>query len=132
MMLLIEVWSKCITNSDRMNLVETVKNFANRDVFGTEHSRSQWKLPINKELEIEAVSFTAWRVRKVMAKLSDLAAILFQGMDDTRLQQWQEMLSMYVHAIKLAFQHDDFGDDEIEEFQDLIDEWYYLYVEMLG
>jgi hypothetical protein len=132
MMLLLELWSKCVTNSDRMDLVETVENFVNRGVFGTEQSRPQWKLPINKESEIEAVSFTAWRVRKVMAKLSDLAAILFRGMDDTRLQQWQEMLSMYVHAIKLAFQHDDFGDDEIEEFQDLIDEWYYLYVEMLG
>jgi hypothetical protein len=85
MMLLLELWLKCITNSDRMDLVETVKNFANRDVFGTEHSRSQWKLPINKESGMQAVSFMDWHVRKVMAKLSDLVAILFWDMDDARL-----------------------------------------------
>jgi hypothetical protein len=132
MMLLIEVWSKCITNSDRIDLIKTVENFVNRGVFGTENSRSQWKLPINKESEKEAVSFTAWCVRKVKAKLGELAEILFQDMDNVKLRQWQEMLSKYLHVIKLAFQHEDFGNEEIKEFQDLVNEWFYLYVELLG
>jgi hypothetical protein len=93
MMLLIELWSKCVSNPDRMDLVETFENFINRGVFGTEQSRSQWKLPIKKELEIEAVSFTAWHGRKVRSKLSNLAKILFQDMDNIGLRQWQVMLS---------------------------------------
>lgn len=122
MMLLLEKWSRCTRNSERICLVNTVENFINRRVFGTEDSQSQWKLPINKESELESVSFTAWRVRKLLEKLSDLSQMLFQNMDDTRLRQWQEMLSKYLQVIKLAFQHEDFSDDEIEEFQDLVDE----------
>jgi hypothetical protein len=132
MMLLLEVWCNCVTHADRMSLIETVENFVNRGVFGTEQSRSQWKLPVNKEKELEQVSFTAWRVRKLMDKLCDLAAVLFQDMNDECLRQWQEMLQKYLHVIWLAFQHDNFRDEEIEEFQELIDEWYYLYIELLG
>jgi hypothetical protein len=32
------------------------------------------------------------------------------------------MLSKYLEVIKLAFQHEDFGNDEIEVYQDLVDE----------
>ena len=42
------------------------------------------------------------------------------------------MLGKYLHLIQLAFQEEDFGDEEIEEFQDLIDEWFFQYVEMFG
>ncbi len=38
----------------------------------------------------------------------------------------------YLEVIKLAFQYDDFGDEYVEMFQDLVDEWFYLYVELLG
>jgi hypothetical protein len=42
------------------------------------------------------------------------------------------VLSKYLEVIKIAFLHEDFSDDEIEIFQDLVDEWFYLYVELLG
>jgi hypothetical protein len=45
-----------------------------------EDSRSQWKLPVTNESELDAVTFTAWRARKVLAK--------------------QQMLIKYVNAIK--------------------------------
>jgi hypothetical protein len=132
MMLLLELWCKCTTNAEREELIETVENFINRGIFGTEESRAQWKLPLNSDSELETVSFSAWRVKKVMAKLSDLAEILFRDMDVTRLREWQHMLSKYLNVIRLAFQHEDFGPDEVEEFQDLVDEWFFLYVELLG
>ncbi len=132
MMLLLEAWTQCNSPSDKSELVETVENFINTGVFGTEESRSQWKLPINKESELESVSFTAWRVKKILLKLSDLAQTLFHNNDQHRLRQWQEMLSKYLQVMKLAFQHEDFGNEEIEEFQDLVDEWFYLYVGLLG
>ncbi len=31
-----------------------------------------------------------------------------------------------------AFQHDDFSDEDIEEFHDVIDIWYFQYIELLG
>ena len=88
MMMLLELWAKCSTNSEREELIATVENFINRGIFGMEQSRSQWKLPINDDSELESVSFTAWRVKKIMAKLSELAEILFHDMDITCLKEW--------------------------------------------
>jgi hypothetical protein len=64
MMALLEAWNKCGSNADHMLLIETVENFVNTGVFGTLESKAQRKIPINKENEIEAVSFTAWQVKK--------------------------------------------------------------------
>jgi hypothetical protein len=41
-------------------------------------------------------------------------------------------LLKYVNAIRVAFQHEDFTDEEVEVFQDYIDEWYYEYIELVG
>ncbi len=88
MMMLLEFWAKCKTNSKREELIATVENFINRGIFGTKQSRSQWKLPINEESKLETVSFSAWRVKKIMAKLSELGEILFHDMDITCLKEW--------------------------------------------
>jgi hypothetical protein len=77
-------------------------------------------LPINEESELDTVSFSAWQVKKIMAKLSELADILFHGMDITHLREWQHMLLKYLNVIKRDLE--DFGADEVDEFQDLVDE----------
>lgn len=30
------------------------------------------------------------------------------------------------------FKHEDFSDEDIKEFQDVVDDWYYNYIELLG
>jgi hypothetical protein len=38
------------------------------------------------------------------------------------------MLAKYLEVLKLAFQHEEFEDpEEIELFQDVVDEWFYLF-----
>ena len=65
--------------------------------------------------------------------LSGLADHLFRRANNTnRLADWQRMLTSYMDVISIAFQHDDFADEDIEEFQDAIDIWYFQYVELLG
>lgn len=65
-----------------------------------------------------------------MERLSVLVEQL--QLEGNRLRQWQTMLSKYLEVIKLAFQHEDFSNEDIEVFQDLVDECYYLYIELLG
>jgi hypothetical protein len=130
MMVLLEAWNGCATNGERSLLVKTVETYVNTGVFGTDESRSQWKVPVNRDNELEAISFTAWRVKKILARLGDLVAQL--RLEGDRISEWQRMLSKYLEVIKLAFQHEDFGDEDIETFQDLVDEWFYLYIELLG
>ena len=131
MVMLIKVWNKCSSPSDQKSLIETVEHFINTGIFGTQQSKAQWKLPLNDNFELEMVSFTAWRVKKIIERLGALATVLSKNENDNRLWQWQEMLTKYLHMIKVAFQHKDFSDEEMEEFQDWVDEWFYLYMELV-
>jgi hypothetical protein len=36
------------------------------------------------------------------------------------------MLSKYASVLSIAFKHEDFSDEDIEEFQDIEDEWYFF------
>ena len=49
-----------------------------------------------------------------------------------RLRAWQSMIAKYLQVMRFAFRHKDFTDDDLEEFQDLIDEWFYEYVHLVG
>jgi hypothetical protein len=87
MMMLIEVWNNCSTPSDQKALIESVEHFINTGIFGTQQSRAQWELPLNENSELEMVSFTAWRVKKIMEWLGDLATVLFRNEGENRLRQ---------------------------------------------
>jgi hypothetical protein len=89
---LLDAWDSCVTNSDRQRLIEIVENYINCGVFGMPESRAQWKLPVSKEVELEPVSFTAWCGKKVVDKLSDIAQLLMLDQDHTWLRQWQTMI----------------------------------------
>jgi hypothetical protein len=133
MMLMLAVWRICGTKQQKQDLVDTVEYFVNTAAFGTEQSCSQWKLPLDKEQNLDTVTFSAWRVRKILLLLSDLAERLFRDMSNAAcLPQWQNMLRIYMEVLTIAFQHEDFSDKDIEEFQDVIDIWYSKYVELLG
>jgi hypothetical protein len=61
-MLLLEAWRCCLTTQQKEQLVDIVEHFVNTGAFGTEQSRVQWKLPINKEKNLDSATFSAWRV----------------------------------------------------------------------
>jgi hypothetical protein len=46
--------------------------------------------------------------------------------------RWRNMLQKYIEVMTVAFQHEDFSDDDIEAFQDSVDEWFFIYVELVG
>ncbi len=85
MMMLIVAWREASTKSDCDEIVNTVETFVNTGAFGMEESCSQWKLPVDKEGNIDAVSFSAWRVQKILLILSNLANQLFRNDRDNRL-----------------------------------------------
>jgi hypothetical protein len=78
------------------------------------------------------VSFTAWQGKKILEKLADIAEWIFLDADWGGLKQWQSMLRKYLHVMQFAFLHEDFLVNDIEDFQDLVDEWFYQYVQLVG
>jgi len=133
MMLLLAAWRICCTAQQKEELVEALEHFVNTAAFGSEQSCSQWKLPLDKEKNLNMVTFSVWRVRKILVLLGDLADRLFRDTSNVQcLPQWQNMVRSCMEVLTIAFQHEDFLDEDIEEFQDLIDIWYFHYIELLG
>jgi hypothetical protein len=132
MLVLTEAWENCTTTREREVLIAAVEHYINTGVFGNIESQSQWKLPVTKDFELETVTFSAWRVKKVISRLGDLADKLLSQQNADRAIRWRNMLQKYIGIMKVAFQHQDFSDEDIESFQDSVDEWFYIYVELVG
>ncbi len=65
--------------------------------------------------------------------LGDLADNLFRRANNLHcLPDWQRMLRSYMEVLTIAFQHENFADEDIKEFQDAVYAWYYQYIELLG
>jgi hypothetical protein len=132
MLVLIEAWENCPMKCAKEELVKAVELFINTGVFGTIDSQSQWKLLEAKDFELETVSFSAWHVKKVIARLADLADQLLREQDAEQTIPWRNMLQKYIDIMKVAFQHEDFSDDDIEAFHNSVDEWFLIYFELVG
>ena len=86
MMLLVEAWNECRSNAGRELLIRMVENFVNTGVFGTEQSQLQWEVPINPDNEIDVITCTVWRVKKILDQLTELMPHL--KLEGPRLAQW--------------------------------------------
>jgi hypothetical protein len=104
MMVLIEAWESCTTTREEKRLIKVVGDFVNSSVFGTVESKSQWKLPLSKEKELESSSFKAWQGRKVIDYLSAIMQHILSNNDQTRLRAWQSMVLKYLQVMRFAFQ----------------------------
>ena len=67
----------------------------------------------------------AWRVRKIISKLAEIAESLLLNQPD-RLDEWKSVISNYINIMEIAFQHQDFSKEEVEDFQDLVDECFFF------
>ena len=108
-----------------------VECIINTSAFGTLASASQWTLPTTDHgNELDSITFTNWRVRKVMKQITQIAHAVIK--DEHRRNKWISMLELYIQVMKIATKREDFTDEEIEDFQDLIDFWFYQYISLVG
>jgi hypothetical protein len=56
---IMEAWEDRITKSSKEMLIALVDQHINARIFGNDESKSQWKLPISQQFELETVSFSA-------------------------------------------------------------------------
>jgi len=67
-----------------------------------------------------------------MDNLGTMVEMLLNDRFPNRMVLLQEMHKKNLDVTRLAFQHEDFSDEDIESFQDAVDEWYYKYIELVG
>ena len=64
--------------------------------------------------------------------MGTMVEMLLNDRFPNRMVLLQEMHKKNLDVTRLAFQHEDFSDEDIESFQDAVDEWYYKYIELVG
>ncbi len=83
--------------------------------------------------EIALVSLSNTKTRQLMTCLEPLIDYIFQHPDDaTARQDWLELLDYYNPAIELLRKPTEFSDEEIEEFQTLVDSFYEKWIKLVG
>ncbi len=71
--------------------------------------------------EIAKVSLSNSTTPEFMTNLDPLIDFIFQHLERN---DWHELINFYKHAIELLWKPTEFSDEEIKEFQSLVDHFY--------
>jgi hypothetical protein len=102
-------------------------------VLGTEESPSQWRLYTEKDrdgiITIEPIS-----VRNNLSRciINDIEKIIYSAITNESAPILASALSKYKAAINLITKHRELSEEEQEEFQDLIDDFYQTWIDVFG
>jgi len=114
--------------------IAQVERIVSTRILGTQWRPKQWRVPIKENCqEIASVSLSNTKTRQLMTCLEPLIDYIFQHPDDaTARQDWLELLDYYNPAIELLRKPTEFSDEEIEEFQTLVDSFYEKWIKLVG
>jgi hypothetical protein len=98
----------------------------NTSVLGSATRRCNWGIvrakDSNQQRAIGDQSMPNPHVRKFVAKIEELTAICIK--DEERRKAWDACISVYREMMQVARKHDDFSDEEIDQFQNLADDFF--------
>jgi len=114
--------------------VKEVQRIVQSVILGTEWRPKQWRVPMKEKGDkIGKVSLSNSTTREFISNCYPLIDYIFGHPDDMELRnKWMEAVTYYNEAIELLRKPTNFSDDEIEEFQTLVDDFYKLWVELVG
>jgi hypothetical protein len=114
--------------------LEQVQQIVRTVILGTPWRPKQWKVPLTEDGdEIGKVSLSNSTTREFMSAVAPLIDFIFQHEDDIELKnEWHATINAYNQAIELLRKPTTFTDDEIEEFQILIDDFYKRWIKLVG
>ncbi len=118
------------------DFISHMNNVFRTKVLGTEDCPSQWRIPVSKDSE-ENFKIVHMQIRNNVARsiLNKMDTIIEQAwlLQDTNWHR--ELISAvtkYREAMKILMRHSEPNDDDIEEFQSLIDDFYEKWIEIFG
>ena len=132
-LILQEMVNRCKTDAEVRASAKQVEDVLNTQVWGSADRPSQFKLGLEKKaagegLTLGEINLPNVRARKIIENIEpvlDVALSHNQALKESTLKACQ----LYTEFISIARQKEDFEDDQIEKFQDLVDEFSVLMVE---
>jgi len=129
-----EVFQKHRPGSSLKLYIEQVENIVCKHILGTEWRPKQWRVPMKEGAEeIGKVSLSNSTTGEFITGLGPLIDFIFQHPDDSDARnKWHEVLRYYTDAMDLLRQPTEFTDEEIDEFRELIDNFYKKWIALVG
>lgn len=129
-----ELFQKHRSGSSLRLYIERVESIVCKIILGTQWRPKQWRVPMKEGVEeIGKVSLSNSTTREFMTGLAPLIDFIFEHPDDTELRNaWHELINVYNDAIELLRKPTDFSDDEIDKFQELVDDFYKKWIALVG
>jgi hypothetical protein len=115
-----------ITRSEQEKLIANFEAVVNSRVLGTAHRKSHWRLNTGKDKDNKKVisdqSMPNMHVRKFLDHFAELAELCI--IDEEQLAKWIEVISLWINLVEFARKQCNSTEEEIDEFQDLADEFF--------
>ncbi len=114
--------------------VTSVQHIVNTKILGTLQRPKQWKAPLNDAGDaISKVSFSNKKTRQFIDNMSCLIDFIFSAPSDAELKEiWKKMIQDYSEALVILRQPNEYTDEDIDQFQTKIDDFFSAYVETSG
>jgi hypothetical protein len=133
-MLLLEGYDAAGTNAAKKRFLKRFETIVNTQILGTVNRRANWRIALGKDSEnrqnIKDQTLPNTHCRKFINKFSLLTAHCVSN--EARRNRWNEVIHLWSSVMEAARQREDFSDEDIEDFQNLADDWYDKWVTMFG
>jgi hypothetical protein len=110
----------------------SIQHLVNTTILRTRTRQKQWWLYLGKKNDtILKVSLSNKKARHFMDNIGNAIDYIFQH-DAGKRNIWHTMIDKYHRAIRILRKKSKYTDNEIHQFQDLIDDFFMLYIEEAG
>lgn len=128
--LLQEGLNKCENNND---YIKKIEDFINNVVFGRSERRTgHWKFPlaIGSNDTVADLSIGGQYTYKYYDNYIGLIDACIEN--EVRRSQWKSIIQKYIEFTKIINQKTNFTDNDIDKFDDLVDDWFQEIVDNFG
>lgn len=126
------IYSHISHDGPRMTFFLTkIEEACNEKIWGATTRPTAWKVPFNwKDKKLDDITLDHNRTRKLMEHLHYLIEICISS--PSKINKWNTIIIKYRDTMQRIHKKDDLSDEDIINFQKSADEFYQIYIGMLG
>ena len=126
------IFSQIRSEMDRIKaFAERVQEIFNTYILGDEDGPAQWTLSMTDDgKNVGMICLDNNHIRKVIDQFEILVDVAVR--DDARIQKYNYCIPQYRSGMELLRQCSEYSDDEIKVYQEYMDNWYQVWMQLHG
>jgi hypothetical protein len=136
-MLLLEGYDKKATDGEKNKFLKEFEDIVNSQVLGTPTRKANWRIATTKDKDnrkcIKDQTLPNTHVRKFINNFPTLTAFCLVGdAMVARRNDWDLTIHRWRAVMEAARKRDHYSTQDVEEFQDLADDWFARWIKLVG